>query len=139
MKILNKKAKFDYNLFDIYEAGITLNGAEVKAIRAGKVDLSRAYVKEMGDQLFLVNANIGVIDENEATRSRKLLLHRKEILNLILQKKAKQLTFIPLKLYNKGRLIKLEFATAKGKRKYEKRETLKKRDIEREHERELKF
>jgi SsrA-binding protein len=134
LNLINKKAKFDYKLLDKYEAGIELMGREVKYIRAGKVDLSRSYVKEIGGQLYLINANIG-----EDSRSRRLLMHKKEILSLILQKKAKKLTYIPIRLYNKQRLIKLEFASAKPKREHQKKETVKKRDIERDIERELKL
>jgi SsrA-binding protein len=95
LNLINKKAKFDYKLLDKYEAGIELMGREVKYIRAGKVDVSRSYVKEIGGQLYLINANIG-----EDSRSRRLLMHKKEILSLILQKKAKKLTYIPIRLYN---------------------------------------
>lgn len=134
MKILNRRAKYDYDLLENFEAGISLTGTEVKAVRGGKVDLSRSYVKEVGGELILINAIIG-----GESRSRKLLLHKKEIVSLKIKIEAKKLTLIPTRMYTRGRLIKLEFATAKGKRTHQKRETLRQRDIERDIERELKI
>ena len=99
MMIENKKAKFDYEILDLFESGVKFSGAEVKAIRAGKVNLDQAYVKIIGQEAYLVNANISA-ENTDNTRSRKLLLHKKQILNLELKVKSKKLTVIPIKLYN---------------------------------------
>jgi len=135
--IENKKAKFDYEILDLFESGVKFSGAEVKAIRAGKVNLDQAYVKIIGQEAYLVNANISA-ENTDNTRSRKLLLHKKQILNLELKVKSKKLTVIPIKLYNKGPLFKLEIALARSRRKHKKRDVLKKRDLDRQMERELK-
>ncbi len=122
------------------EAGIALIGAEAKAIREGRGNLTEAYVKIMKNEAFLVNANIpclGVVNYNP-TRTRKLLLHKGEILALESKIKAKKLTLVPLKLYTTGHLVKLAIGLGKSKRKYEKREAIKKKDIEREIEQEFK-
>lgn len=137
MKIENRKAKFNYEIIETLEAGIKLAGAEVKAIRAGKVNLDQAYVKVMGGEAYLVNANFSV-ENADSTRSRKLLLHKRQIVNLELKTKTKKLTVIPLKLYNKGPLFKLEIALVRSRRKHSKKEVLKKRDLDRQMERELK-
>ena len=134
MKIINKKAKFNYILFEKFEAGVSLTGAEVKAIKTARADLSNSYVKIIRDEAYLVNANIpadGVQNYNP-TRSRKLLLHRAELVSLSTKMKQKNLTLVPVKVYTKGRLVKLEIALAKAKRKFEKKESIKKKDIERE-------
>lgn len=140
MRIINKKARFNYKLFERYETGVSLLGAEVKAIRRGNVDLSQSYAKIVDNELFLVNANIPVAGKKDykPTRTRKMLLHKKEIVSIKSKIKAKKLTLVPAKLYTKGRLIKAEVALAKAKRKFEKKELLKRRDIEREVERELR-
>jgi SsrA-binding protein len=139
MKVINKKAKFNYKLFETYEAGISLTGVEVKTLLNGQVDLSNSYVKIIDGELYLINAVIPVSAVNaNPTRTRKLLVHKNEITSIWSKIRQKQLTLVPTKLYNKGRRIKLEFALAKGKREYEKRQTIKKKDIEREIERDLK-
>ena len=135
MKVFNRKAKFNYRLIEKYEAGIVLTGDEVKAIKRGKVDIGKAYVKAIRNELYLINANFNKPGD---TGSRKLLLHKKEIISLLTEIKAKRLTLIPTKMYTRGRLIKLEFALAKSKRGYEKRDLIKRKDIERDIERELK-
>ena len=135
MKILNRKAKFDFLFLEKYEAGIALTGAEVKALRAGKGNITQAYGKELGGELYLINANITV---DNPTRSRKLLLHKKEIVKILSEIKAKKLTLVPTKVYTKGRHIKVELALAKAKKTHQKRQVLKNRDIKREIERELK-
>lgn len=139
-KIINRRASFDYQLFDRFEAGLVLSGAEVKAIRAGHANLSQAHAKFVGPELFLVNAAISVPGKKDyrPTQSRKLLLHKHQLISLSTTCKAKKLTLIPLKLYTKGRLLKLEFALAKPKRKHQKRAALKKRDLQRDLEHELK-
>lgn len=140
MKITNKRARFNYKLFDKYEAGLVLNGAEVKAIRRGSADLSQSYAKIIDDEVYLINANIPVEGKKDykPTRSRKLLLHKDQIISIKSKIKAKRLTLVPTKLYTKGRLIKAELALAKAKRKYEKKEAIKRKDIERDMERELR-
>lgn len=140
MKKINRKAKFNYNLFEKYEAGIVLAGAEVKAIRKGDIDLSNSFAKVMEDEVYLINVNIPVEGKKDynPTRTRKLLLHKKEILSIKTKIKAKKLTLVPTKVYTKGRRIKAEIALAKSKKKYQKKETKKKKDIEREVERELR-
>lgn len=137
MEIQNKKAQLNYEFLEKIEAGIELTGAEVKAIRAGKVSLEQAYVKIIKGQAYLVNANFST-QVGENLRSRRLLLHKKQIINLELKIKAKKLTIIPIRLYNKDSLFKLEVALVRAKRKHEKRDILKKRDIDRGVERELK-
>ena len=140
MRIINKKAKFNYSLFETYEAGVSLLGGEVKSLRNRGCDLSEAYVKIINNEPFLVNANIPVPGKKDynSTRSRKLLLNKNEIITLQVKMKAKKLTLVPIKMYNKGPLIKIEIALAKSKRKFEKKELIKKKDLEREIAEELK-
>jgi len=140
MKILNRKAKYNYQLLERFEAGIVLSGKEVKAVKDGQIDLSHAYAKIIKDEVYLVNANITVkaTTDDSPTRARKLLLHKKEIISLETKIKAKKLTLVPIKMYTKNRLIKIEIALAKSKRKFEKKEQKKRKDLEREIERELK-
>ena len=138
MKILNKRAEFDYQIQDTVEAGIVLTGAEAKAIRAKKVDFLGSYVKPIGKEMFVVNLHIGVEGELDTRKTRKLLLNKKEILNLGLKLKQQKLTLIPVSLYTSGRLIKLELGLAKGKKDFEKRASVKQKDIERDLEEELK-
>jgi SsrA-binding protein len=140
MRKINKKARFNYKLLERFEVGISLIGAEVKAIRAGRVDLSNSYAKIIDNEVYLINANISVVGKKEykPTRSRKLLLHKNQITSLKTKIKAKSLTLVPTKVYTKGRLIKVEIALAKAKRKFEKKEVIKKRDIKREIEAELR-
>lgn len=134
----NKKAQFNYELQDSLEAGIVLKGEEVKAIRAGKVDFSGSYVTILGQEAYVINLHIGLEDEKESRKTRKLLLHKKEIHFLAQKRDSSNLTIIPVSLYNKGPHIKLEIALARGKKQKGKKETVKRRDIERDTERELK-
>lgn len=139
MLIKNKKAQFNYNLYDRFEAGISLTGGEVKAIKVHGADLTNSHVKIIGNEIYLINANITSEDKSfSPTRSRKLLMHTKEIVSLATKLKAKKLTLVPTKMYNNDRKIKIEIALAKAKKKFEKRESIKKKDIEREVEREFK-
>lgn len=140
MVTFNKKAQFNYNLFERVEVGIALNGGEVKAVRGGKADLSNSYAKIIGNEIYLVNANMPVDGKKDytPTRIRKLLLHKNEITTIMSKIKAKKLTLVPTKLYTKGSLIKAEIALAKSKREFEKKESIKKKDIERDIERELR-
>ena len=141
MKLLNKKAKFEYELTgEGVEAGMSLKGAEAKSIREGRGDLSQSYAKIIGNEIFLVNANIpaqGIVNY-DSTRTRKLLLHHGEIISLATKMKQKKLQIVPIKLYNKGRLIKLYLELGKPKRQFQKKEKVKLHDIQRDLERELK-
>jgi len=146
MKILaeNKKAFFDYELLETYEAGIVLYGFEVKSIRAGHVSLKSAYVTIKDNEVYLINALISPYQqantpENYDTqRTRKLLLKKSEIKSLIGKSKVKGLTLIALRLYTKKNKIKLEFAIGKGKQKIDKREIIKKRETDREIRRQFR-
>lgn len=143
MNIRNKKANFLYKLDEEkVEAGLVLLGAEAKVIREGHADLSNAYVRLLNNELWLVNANIPALQPPKnynPTRSRKVLLHKMEILSLITKQKQQKLVFVPLRLYNKGRTIKLEIALGKAKVKFEKRQSIKKKDLQRELEQEFKI
>jgi SsrA-binding protein len=133
MNIINRKAKFNFELLDKHEAGIELTGADVKAIRSGAVNLTNSFAKIIDNQIWLVNAVIGA-----DSRSRRLLLHKREIGQIEAKIKQKKLTLVPVRLYNTGSLIKAEIALAKSKRTFEKKEVRKARDIKRDIDRELK-
>lgn len=137
MKIVNKKAYFNYNIKDTFEAGIVLTGAEVKSIRDGRCNLSDAYVKIISDQLWLVNADIAKYkydgnSEYDSKRSRKLLVKRREIEKLRSKIKQERLTLIPISVYTTRNLIKVEVGLGKGKRNYEKKNVEKERDVKRD-------
>lgn len=142
--IQNKKAHFNFEILQEYEAGIVLSGTEVKAIRASKGKLEGAHVVVRGKEAFLVGASISSYQEAntpknyDPERPRKLLLSQKEIAELEEKGEQAGLTIVPLKLYNNGRNIKLEIALARGKKKADKRESIKKRDTKREIDRILK-
>ena len=141
MRAVNKKASFAYILDpERVEAGLQLTGGEARAVREGHVDLSRSLVRILNGEAFLINANIPVAGAKNynSTRSRKLLLHREEIISISTKIKQRKLTIVPTRVYNKGRLIKLEFALGKPKRKFEKKEAIKKKDISRDIEAQLK-
>jgi SsrA-binding protein len=141
MKIFNKKARFEYELTgEGVEAGIALLGAEAKSIREGRADISQSAVRILGNEAYLINANIPAVgvQKYDSTRIRKLLLHKGEILSLTTKMKQKKLQIVPVRVYNKGRLIKLYLELGKPKRKFEKKEALKRRDINRDIEKELK-
>jgi len=145
MKVLaeNKKARFDYEIQDKFEAGMILTGQEVKSIRTGKISLKGSYVVLRGKEPYLIGANIPPYQPKNAPadydpeRVRKLLLNKSEINQLIGKTKERGLTLIPLKVYTKYAKIKLEFGIGKGKRKADKRESIKKREIERTIKKEL--
>jgi len=138
MEILNKKATFHFELIgDRIECGIVLSGLEVKSIKENRTDISNAYVKIIGGEAFLVNANMP-LQTDDPTRSRKLLLHKDQLTQLDTKIKQQKLTLIPTKLYTKGRFIKLQIAQAKAKRSFEKKESIKQKDLDREAQRELK-
>ncbi len=134
----NKKARRDYQMLEKFEAGLALEGHEVKAVRQGKTSLAGSYVVPKGQELFLVGATISPYQPANTPqgylqdRSRKLLLHKKEIAHLIGKSREKGLTLLPLRVYTSGRRIKLEIAVAKGKRKKDRREDIKKREAQRE-------
>jgi len=141
MKIINRKATYQYKLeSDRFEAGIALSGGEVKAVRNGRGDISQSYAKVVNGEIYLINANIPVLGAKASpTRTRKLLLHREEILSILTKAKQQKLTLIPTKLYTKGRLIKAELALGKSKKQYQKRESIKRKDVERDIEREFRI
>lgn len=131
----NKKANFDYFILDKYECGIALEGNEVKSIRAGKVSIKESYVKIMHSELYILNMHIKAYEFSnvnfkiDETRTRKLLVHKKEIRKLKEKIQEKGLTLVPLSVYTSGKYIKIEIALAKGKKNYDKRETLKQKAI----------
>ncbi|MFQ5434263.1 MAG: SsrA-binding protein SmpB [Anaerolineae bacterium] len=139
----NKRANFDYMLLDRFEAGLVLTGTEIKSIRAHQVSLRRSFVQRRGDELFLVEANIAPYDHgnrenHEPTRPRKLLLNRREINKIIDQMAQKSLTVVPTRLYLKNGRAKVEIALARGKQKQDKRQSIAKRDADRQVERALR-
>ncbi len=139
----NRKAYHNYFVEDTFEAGIALTGSEIKSIRSGRVSLGEGYVRLEGGEMWLLNAHIAryeaaSLQSHEPTRRRKLLLHRKEIAILAAKTKEKGFTLVPLKLYIKGRIAKVEIALAKGKRLYDKRQTIIRREAEREIGRSLR-
>ena len=143
MKIINRKAKYNYEFLEKLEAGIVLTGAEVKSIKKGRIRLDDAFVRiDFNLGAWLTNAYVHPYEfadnrNYQPTRSRKLLLHKKEILSLAKKMEGRNLTMVPVSCYTKRGVIKLELALAKGKKKWEKKEKIKKRDIEREMERDL--
>jgi SsrA-binding protein len=141
---VNRKARHDYHIQDSFEAGIVLKGSEIKSIRAGKVNLSDAYARPENGELWLHNSHIASYDAasyntHEPVRPRKLLLHRKEINILSNKVVQKGLTLVPLKLYIKHGVAKVELGVAKGKKVYDKREAIARRDADREIERAMKY
>ncbi len=140
----NKKAYFDYEILETFEAGIILFGQEVKSVKTGHISLTGSFVVIKDGGLFLINAAIppyqpkNTPKDYDQRRSRKLLLHKSEIKSLIGKIRQKGLTLIPLKAYTQKGKIKLQFGIAKGRKKFDKREVIKKREFEREKERILK-
>jgi SsrA-binding protein len=140
---INRKAYHDYHILENMEAGIVLKGTEIKSIREGRVNIRDAYAKPDNGELWLLNAHIASYQagnhfNHEPTRSRKLLLHRRQIDYLAGLVNRKGLTIVPLKLYIKKGIAKLELGVAKGKRAYDKRDVMARRDSDREIERSLK-
>ncbi len=137
----NRKARFEYFILETYEAGISLQGSEIKSIRAGQMSLGEAYVKvEDGKEAWLIGAHIAPYDpasryNHNPTRPRRLLLNKREIRNIWNDVRLKGVTVIPLRVYLKHGLAKVEIGIAKGKKLYDKRETIAKRDFEREKSR----
>ncbi len=143
MKIINRRAYHDYQILESFEAGIHLLGAEVKSVKGGKMSLEGSFVKMAGSEIYLVNAEIYPYpyarpEGYESRRTRKLLLHKKEIISLKTKLAGAKLTIVPLECYNSHGLVKLKIGLARGKREYEKREKVKKRDTERDIRRMMK-
>ena len=144
MLIENRKARFNYELLEKLDAGIELFGFEVKSLRQKQGSLDGAYVIVRGGEAFLVNSFIppyqpkNTPKEHDPRRNRKLLLTKKELAELAGAESKKGLTIVPLSVYSKGRKVKVGIAIARGKKKYDKRETLKRRDVERDIRREMK-
>lgn len=140
----NRRARFDYDIIDTYEAGIELKGFEVKSVTSGRGNLTGAYAIVRGGEVWLLNMEIppyqpaNMPSDYDSTRTRRLLLKKEEIKVLIGKIKERGLTLIPLKLYSKNRRIKIALGLGKAKKKYDKRETIKKRETEREIRRQLK-
>jgi SsrA-binding protein len=140
---VNRQARHNYFIEEVYEAGLVLLGSEVKSLRDGKANLKDSYARIQKGEAFLVNAHVSPYPganrfNHEPTRTRKLLLHQREIERLTGKTKEKGLTLIPLKLYFKGGRAKVELGLARGKKLYDKRETLKRKMADREVERSLK-
>jgi SsrA-binding protein len=139
----NRKARHDYEILDTYEAGLALTGSEIKSIRAGHVSLREGFVQARDDELWLLNVHIASYDQagrfgHDPLRPRKLLLHRKEINRIVARVQEKGLTVVPLVVYLTRGLAKVEIALARGKKHYDKRETLRERDTERQIRRALR-
>ncbi len=134
----NPKAHHDFDIIETFEGGLALTGAEVKAIKNGSANIKGSFVTLKKYELWLKNAYIGHYapagkqEKGAERRDRKILVHKKEITHLINRHEAERLTMIPLSLYSKGTRVKLEFALARGKRKYEKRAAIKKKELDRE-------
>jgi SsrA-binding protein len=143
MKIINRSAFYEYTILDRFEAGIKLMGTEVKSAKAGHVSLNGAYVKIMGSEVYLINAKIFPYEfartENyEPARTRKLLLSKNEIISLKSKITGANLTLVPVAVYSKHGLVKVEVGLAKGKKQYEKKQTIKLREQKQEIEREYR-
>jgi SsrA-binding protein len=137
MKISNKKATFNYEIIESFETGIVLTGAEVKSIKDGRINLTDSFVKIISGDLYLVNAEIPQYKYSsdefyDARRSRKLLVKKKELVQIDSKLKAKKLVLIPLSIYTKGKLVKVEVAYARGRKKHEKKQREKEREMDRE-------
>lgn len=144
MEILNRRAKYDYFITDEYEAGIVLTGTEIKSIRQGKVNLKDSYAIIKNNEIYLLNTHIssyekGNIYNHDENRTRKLLMHKKEILKLNNKVTLEGYTLIPLKIYFVKGKAKVLIGVCKGKKNYDKREVIKKREVERELRTNLKY
>jgi SsrA-binding protein len=133
----NRRARHDYHIEEVFEAGVALHGSEVKTLRGGKASLQDSYAVVRDNEVFLMGVHIppypqASLQNHEPTRQRKLLLHREEIKKLIGRTAERGLTLVPLRLYFKGNKVKVEIALARGKRSYDKRQTIAKREAERE-------
>ncbi len=142
--VVNRKANHEYSILNTYEAGIVLQGTEVKSIRQGKINLIDSYASIEKGEVWLHNCHIsnydqGSYENHDPLRDRKLLLKRNEIRKLINKVKEKGLTLIPLRVYLKKNLVKIEIAVAKGKKVYDKRRDIAKKDFQREQEKKIKY
>ena len=141
---INKRARFDYDILEVFESGVQLSGAEVKSVKLGHVSLQGAYAAITGHGATLLNMHVrhyepaGKLHVQDPTRSRKLLLHKKETDYLRGKTEEQGLTIFPIRVYIKGNLVKVELGLARGKKQYDKRESIKKRDAEREARRIVK-
>ncbi len=138
----NRKARFEYEVLDTFEAGIVLRGTEVKSLRDGKVSLAESFARVQNGELFLQGAHIDVYKaastmNHEPLRPRKLLMHKREIVRLASKLAEKGLTLVPLSMYFKRGIAKVELALVRGKRRYDKREAIRKREVKRAIDREL--
>lgn len=136
----NKKARFEYFIEETFEAGLALKGTEIKSIRTGQISLQEAYVRTDGQQAWLVGAHVAPYEhasafQHDPMRERKLLLHKREIKTMWDAIRIKGMTLVPIKVYLKAGKAKLEVGIAKGKKQYDKRESIKERDLERENSR----
>lgn len=143
MKIIHKKVLYEYTILDRFEAGVHLTGAEVKSLKTGHATLEGSFVRIIGSEAYLVNAQIfpyiyASPEGYDPKRTRKLLLHKKEITSLKSKLEGSNLTLIPISWYNNGSLVKLEVGLARGKKQYEKREVKRREDQKRELEREFR-
>ena len=142
MEILNRKARYDYEIHDTYEVGIVLTGNEIKSVRKGSVNLKDSYIIIKNSEAYILNMHITNYDKavfkEEETRTRKLLLHKDEILKINDNISIKGFTLVPLRLYFKNGKAKLEIGVAKGKHTYDKKESIKERDIKRDTDKALK-
>ena len=141
--VVNKKARFEYEILDVFEAGLVLTGNEIKSIRTGEISLAEAYVRPQAEELLLIGANIKEYKHSSAAeydpvRKRKLLLHKREIRKLSAKVEQKGLTIVPLRVYLKGGKAKLEIALARGKAAPDKRRTVMDREMRREAQRAMK-
>ena len=137
MEINNRKARYNYEIFETIECGIALTGTEIKSIRSGKANIKDSYATVKNDEVFLINMHIssyenGNVFNHEETRTRKLLLHKKEIFKLRDKTSLEGYTLVPLKVYFVNGRAKVLIGVARGKKNYDKRETIKKRDVERD-------
>ena len=144
IELINRKAKFDYEILETYEAGIVLTGTEIKSLKEGNANLKDSYAVVRKDEMFLLNMHIseykeGNIFNHDERRTRKLLLHKKEILKVRDRINIDGLTLVPLKLYFVRNKAKLLIGIAKGKKTYDKREAIKKRDVDREIKKRMKY
>ena len=139
----NRKARHNYDILDSIEAGLVLLGSEIKSIRAGRVNIAEGYVQHRDGEMWLLNIHIATYDQagvfgHEPLRPRKLLLHKKEIIRLVIQIQEKGLTIVPLQIHLWRGRAKVELGIARGKKRYDKREAMKKKDARREMDRVLK-
>lgn len=143
MKVTNKRAFHDYQIQERFEAGLALIGGEVQSIRQGRANISSAYVRIRDGEAWLIGANIplsahSAIKDYDSTRVRKVLLHKDQIVSYGSKIASEKLTLVPISLYTKGRLVKAEIGLGKGKKKYEKRDAKRRKDMDRDAERAIR-